>query len=80
MFGLENQKKKKEEEFFFELEKELQDQTFFNKTKSRVEERIMLIKNRLRGGQGKEEFDKLGQLLHGYSSLVKVINRVKGKK
>jgi len=78
MFGLENQKKKKKEEIFsFELEKELRD---FDKNAAigkRIENRLGVIKEILRAGENKDQFDKLGILLHGYASLLKVMTRFK---
>lgn len=75
MFGLENQKKKKMEPFVFELEKELKDPKKHRELKQKVEERIQQIKTTLKTGENKEEFDKFGILLHGYTSLLKVMAR-----
>lgn len=75
MFGLEEQKKKKGEPFVFELEKELKDPKKQREIKQRVEERIQEIKTNLKRGEDKEEFDQLGVLLHGYTSLLKVMAR-----
>lgn len=77
MFGLENQKKKKNiEEFVFELEKELKDSKIHKEIKKKVEDRIQAIKEQLRSGENKEDFDKFGTILHGYTSLLKVMARV----
>lgn len=75
MFGLEKQKKKKAEEFVFELEKELMNKDKHKELKTRVESRIQEIKKILREGENKEEFDLYGQLLYGYTSLLKVFSR-----
>ncbi len=75
MFGLEDQKKKKVEDFLFELEKELKVLKKHQEIKKKVEERIQKIKDVLRNGENKEEFDKYGVLLHGYTSLLKVMSR-----
>jgi len=81
MFGLEDQKKKKKvDEFVFELEEELKDVTKHRQIKKKVEERIQAIKNILRKGDNKEEFDQFGVLLHGYTSLIKVMSRFTPKK
>lgn len=80
MFGLENQKKKKVEPFVFELEKELKDPKKHREIKQRVENRIQEIKTTLKSGENKEEFDKLGVLLHGYTSLLKVMARCQATK
>lgn len=80
MFGLENQKKKKKnEEFIFELEKELKNPKIHQELKQRVEKRIQEIKEILRSGENKEEFDQLGAVLHGYTSILKVFSRFSPK-
>jgi Family of unknown function (DUF5398) len=79
MFGLEKQKKKKLEDFVFELESELKTAKKHQEIKKRVEERIQSIKEVLRSGENKEEFDKFGALLHGYTSLLKVLSRFSPK-
>ena len=81
MFGLENQKKKKNtEEFVFELEKELKVSKKYKELKMKTEDRIQAIKEVLRGGDNKDEFDKFGALLHGYTSLLKVMARLSAAK
>lgn len=76
MFGLENQKKDKKTTFVFDLEKDLNNSTFSNELKKRIESRVQLIKELLRSGDEKVEFEKLGILLHGYAASVKVFGRV----
>jgi hypothetical protein len=76
MFGLEDHKKKKKaEEFVFDLEKELKNPQKRQSIKKDVEARIQQIKNVLRSGEDKGEFDQFGILLHGYTSLLRVIGR-----
>lgn len=76
MFGLEDQKKKKEEnEFFFDLEKELKNAKKLKEMRGLIEKRVQNIKKILRSGEDKEEFDQFGVLLHGYASLLKVVSR-----
>lgn len=77
MFGLENQKKNKKatEEFVYDLEKELKVGSKHKELKKKVENRIQEIKEILRSGENKEEFDKFGTILHGYTSLLKVMAR-----
>jgi hypothetical protein len=75
MFGLESQKKKKTETFVFELEAELKDPVKYREIKQRVEDQIQKVKNTLKAGDNKEEFDQFGVLLHGYTSLLKVMAR-----
>lgn len=76
MFGLENQKKDKKLAFIFDLEKDLNNNTFSTELKKRIETRVQWIKEALRSGDEKLEFEKLGILLHGYAALVKVFGRV----
>lgn len=83
MFGLEGQsreEKQRKDKFVFDLEREMQDPKQFRSTKEKVEKRIQSIKTILRGGGDKETFDTLGVLLHGYTSLMKVVNRSLKKK
>lgn len=76
MFGLEDQKKKKKSaEFVFDLETELKNAKKHQEIKKAVEARIQKVKEVLRGGENKEEFDQFGLLLHGYTSLLKVMAR-----
>lgn len=80
MFGLEDQKKKRStEEFVFDLEKDLKDSKKSKEIKKRIEEQIQRIKEALRGGENKEEFDFYGTVLHGYTSLLKVMARFSAK-
>jgi hypothetical protein len=79
MFGLEKQKKKKTEEFIFELEKDLKAFKTHQEFKKRIEERIQNVREVLRKGENKEEFDKFGVLLLGYTSLLKVMSRLSPK-
>ncbi len=81
MFGLEDQKgkKKKAEEFVFELEKELKTPKKHQEIKSLVETRVQKIKEHLRAGEVHDDFDRLGLLLHGYNALLKVISRFNPK-
>lgn len=78
MFGLEGEKKKGEE-FVFELEKELKDPKKHKELKEKVEKRIQDIKKILRDGENKKEFERFGLILHGYTSLLKVMSRVSPK-
>lgn len=79
MFGLEGEKKKPEE-FVFDLEAELKSEKKHKEIIELVENRIQKIKDVLRGGGEKEEFEKYGILLHGYTSLLKVSSRIPVKK
>lgn len=79
MFGLQGDKKKKKEEFVFELEKELTNSKKRNEIKKKVEERIQEIKEMLREGKNKKEFDRFALILHGYTSILKVMSRINPK-
>lgn len=79
MFGLEKQKKKKNEEFVFELEKELKSIKKHQEIKKNVESKIQKIKESLRSGENRDEYDSLGVLLYGYTSLIKVMSRFSPK-
>lgn len=80
MFGLENQKqeKKKVEEFVFDLEKELKT-TKGDALKKQIEAKEQKIKEVLRGGEEKEDFNQFGELLYGYTALKKVMSRASQK-
>lgn len=82
MFGLESHKKKKpNEEFVFELEKELKDPAKFKSIKQKVEQRLQKVKEFLRsGGEDQEEFERFGALHLGYDSVLKIMNRAVSKK
>ena len=78
MFGLEEQKKKEpQKELIFDLEKDMSKSEKQKELKSRIEARLQRIKQVLRSGEDKEEFDHFGTLLHGYAAFLKVISRVK---
>ncbi|MBA2727049.1 MAG: DUF5398 family protein [Parachlamydiaceae bacterium] len=80
MFGLEDQKKKKKAgEFIFELEEELKIAKKHQEIKRRADNRLQQLREMLRSGGEKEEYNRLGVLLHGYASLLKVISRVTSK-
>lgn len=80
MFGLENQKKhKKADDFVFDLETDLKVAKKHKELKKLAEDRIQQIKEVLRGGDNKEDFDRFGVLLHGYTSLLKVMARFSAK-
>ena len=75
MFGLEDQKKKKFEPFVFDFEKDMKDTKKYRDMLKRIEDRIQQLKKILKSGESKEEFDKLGVLLHGYTAFLKVMSR-----
>lgn len=80
MFGLENQKKKKKlEPFVFELEKELKVSKKHQEIKKDIEAKVQKLKEFLRDGENKEDYDSLGSLLYGYSALLKVFSRFQAR-
>lgn len=76
MFGLEDESKEKDKAFRFDLEKDLKDAEKTSEIKTSIRKRMQDVKATLRQGENQETFDKLGTLLHGYVSLLKVISRV----
>jgi len=80
MFGLENQKKgKKAEAFVFDLEKELKVAKKHREIKVDLESKVQKVKEFLRDGENKDDYDSLGVLLYGYTSLLKVMSRFSPK-
>lgn len=76
MFGLEDQKKKKKaDEFIFDLEKNMRDPVQQKATIEKINHRIQSIREHLQGGIEKEDFDTVGKILYGYSALLKVVSR-----
>ena len=81
MFGLEDQKKKKpNQEFFFDIEKDLKDLAKRKEITEKVAMRLQKIQECLHSGSESDEFQTLGTLLHGYNSFLKVISRCGQKK
>jgi hypothetical protein len=76
MYGLEKGKGEKKL-FQFDLEVEMKERPGRSKELLlKAENRIQEIKKALREGASDKEFDKLGILLHGYTSLQKVLKKV----
>ena len=74
MFGME----KKKALFEFDLEKDLKkDPKKKAALLKEIEAKTQSLKTHLREGTAAENFDQYGILLHGYSALQKVVNRVK---
>lgn len=76
MFGLEDKKKKPDEKFFFELEKELKDPKRYKELHQHIEERVQKLKDFLRNGDNQEGFERFVLLLQGYQALLKVMARL----
>ena len=74
MYGLE---KKPGDKFSFDLENEIHERPERGKEiLAKAEKRIHEIKKILREGANEKDFDRLGILLHGYTSLQKVLKKV----
>lgn len=76
MFGLEDGKnKKKNEEFVFDIEKELQDAVKKTAYIKQVQTRMLKLKEILHAGVDQKSLKHISVLLEGYSALFKVISR-----
>ena len=75
MFGMGEKKKKDKEVFLFDVEKELQNKDKQVEYAKRIEKKVLYIKDLLRKGSKKDEFDYLGVLLNGYHALAVVLGR-----
>jgi hypothetical protein len=73
MFGMENKKALFEFDLEMALKKDPQKKQALLKE---VETKVQELKNTLRDGTETAEFDQYGVLLHGYSALQKVLNRL----
>lgn len=81
MFGLEKQStKNKDEAFFFDLESDVKDPNKYAKIRDKIHERLLKIKTLLRSGAGQEDFDNLGNLVYGYTALLKVLAKANAPK
>lgn len=81
MFGLEDQKKKKQiAEFLYDLEIELKEPGKLKEINKTIEKRSQRIKEILRSGADEEDFKRFGLLLQGYSAVLKVVTRAVTKK
>ena len=73
MFGME----KKKALFEFDLEKDLKkDPEKKAALLKEIETKTQELKTHLREGTAAKNFDQYGILLHGYSALQKVVNRI----
>lgn len=78
MYGLE---KKPKTMFEMDLEKDLKkDPSKVRDLLKSTEAKIQEIKGQLREGSKGADFDNLGVLLHGYTALQKVLNKLANKK
>jgi penicillin V acylase-like amidase (Ntn superfamily) len=80
MFGLEDKEnEEKKPAFTFDLETQLSDTKEQKKIIEKIEGKLQVIKNLLREGENKENYEKLGWILYGYLSIMKVSGRIKRK-
>lgn len=75
MFGMEKKESKTQQKFLFDIEKDLASDEKRKELAKRIETRIHRIKEILRTGSKKEDFDHLGILLNGYHALAIVLGR-----
>jgi len=76
MYGLEKGKKGPEK-FAFDLERDIKEHpTQGKELLAKADKRMQEVKQALREGTGEKDFDKLGVLLHGYTSLQKVLKKM----
>ncbi|MBT13073.1 MAG: needle chaperone SctE [Oceanospirillaceae bacterium] len=79
MFGLGDKNKNEQDDTVFDLEKDLQNSNERREIQQQIKTRMLEIKNLLRGGLDKSEFNDLGHVLHGYAALLKVVARFNPK-
>lgn len=75
MFGMEKKDTNDSQKFLFDLEKDIESEEKRKELAKRIEMRIIKIKEILRTGSKKEDFDYLGILLNGYHALAIVLGR-----
>lgn len=83
MFGMEGQSKKKNEandKEYFDIEQDLKDPDYIKNLFESIENKLNIIKKSLREGDSKENFQKLGTLLQGYTGLTRVLLRAQKTK
>jgi len=75
MLGPDKKKKKPQEKWEFDLEKDLKAPANLRSMKEKVNARIQELKTVLRQGEDKKNFEDAQVLLHGYVAAQKVIQR-----
>ncbi len=74
------EKKKKPTPFEFDLEKELKtDLTRAKAMLGSIDAKLQEVKNKLRQGCSKEDYEEYGHILKGYTSLQRVLTRIMKK-
>jgi len=82
MFGFEENKENPQElgYFGFDLEDQIsKNKTYPKKVSKQIDQRILKIKELLRIGGSKKDFDELAIILNGYISLQKVLHRIEAQ-
>jgi hypothetical protein len=74
MLGMKQDKAKVKREPY-DLELEMKDPSKAKKLKEKIETRLQKLKQLLRQGESKEDFDHYGVLLHAYAALQKVFTK-----
>ena len=76
MFGMEKQKKSNSGKMEFDLEKESKDPQKLRAMRERVETRTQQLKQDMRAGTTRQQFDTTKVLLEGYVAASKVLDRL----
>ncbi len=82
MFGFEDNKENQQElgYFGFDLEDQIaKNKTYPQKISKQIDQRILKIKDLLRVGGTKKDFDQLAIILNGYISMQKVLHRIEAQ-
>jgi hypothetical protein len=84
MYGLEGQKGTKKSKadiksFTFDLEEKLREGGATKALKDKVAGKLQDLKKMLQQGLEGEDFEKVGHLVYGYISLLKVVGRIPTK-
>ncbi|MCH9633758.1 MAG: hypothetical protein S4CHLAM7_04910 [Chlamydiae bacterium] len=77
MFGMEKGKEESASKTIFEMETDLKKHPHKKKELlTEMHSQLEHLKGQLRKGSKHEEFENMGFVLHGYSALIKVIDRI----
>jgi hypothetical protein len=76
MFGFKKKKDKPNPFFKFPLEDDIEDQDKVKAMMEAAEKQILELKKTIKDGASPEDYEKLGTLLHAYSALLKIFNRM----